>query len=169
MASLLDAALVSAAVALGVEWLAKPRLEARKERILRQYHARDEVRRALHDILYSAAKLKHQTPATCSSSDQGQQAADAITSATQSLDDVFRTEVMPFAGEQTSDLVAGYIGFVHGVMASTCPEQDRGEQIMTGTAVLIDVLGGPFQGPLYPVRWRYRARRAAELKAFLDA
>ncbi len=34
LGSLLAAAIVSAAVALGVEWLAKPRLEARKERIL---------------------------------------------------------------------------------------------------------------------------------------
>jgi hypothetical protein len=38
LGGLLAAALVSATVALGVEWLAKPRLEARKERILRRYH-----------------------------------------------------------------------------------------------------------------------------------
>ncbi len=58
LGSLLAAAIVSAAVALGVEWLAKPRLEARKERILGRYRARDEVWRALDSILLAAATMK---------------------------------------------------------------------------------------------------------------
>jgi len=55
LGSLLAAALVSAAVALSVEWFAKPRLEARKERILGRYRARDNVWRALNSILLAAA------------------------------------------------------------------------------------------------------------------
>lgn len=56
--NLFAAALVSAVVALGVEWVAKPGLEARKERILRRYQARDEVWRVLNSILYAAATMK---------------------------------------------------------------------------------------------------------------
>jgi hypothetical protein len=44
---LLAAAVVSAAVALGVEWLAKPRLEVCKERIPRSWQAEDEAWRTL--------------------------------------------------------------------------------------------------------------------------
>jgi hypothetical protein len=39
--------LVSALVAFTVEWLVKPRLEMRKERILRRWRAKDEVWRTL--------------------------------------------------------------------------------------------------------------------------
>jgi len=42
---------VSVLVALGVEWLAKPRLEVRKKRILRRWRAKDEVWRTLDRIL----------------------------------------------------------------------------------------------------------------------
>lgn len=169
VATLLDAALVSAVVALGVEWLAKPRLEARKERILRRYHARDEVRRLLDGILFDATKLKRRTPAADADSDDARQAVDAIVTATQSLEQVFRTELMPFTGEQSTSLLAGYVGFVRGVMASTGSALEKGEQIVTGTTMIIDVVGGPYQGPLYPVRRRHRARRMADLAEFLDA
>jgi hypothetical protein len=47
LASLLAAAVVLTAVALGVERLAKPQLEMRKERILRRWRAKDEVWRSL--------------------------------------------------------------------------------------------------------------------------
>ena len=58
LSSLLAAALVSALVTLGVEWLAKPRLEMRKERILRRWRAKDEVWRTLDRILYFAAIIR---------------------------------------------------------------------------------------------------------------
>ncbi len=58
LSGLLAAAMVSAAVTFGVEWLAKPRLEARKERILRRCRAKDEVWRTLDRILYWAAVMK---------------------------------------------------------------------------------------------------------------
>lgn len=169
VANLLDAALVSAVVALGVEWLAKPRLEVRKERILRRYHARDELRRLLDGILFDATKLKRQNPATDAGGEQVRQAADAIVTTIQSLEEVFRTELMPFADEQRTGLLADYVGFVRDVMTSTRTARERGELIVTGTTMLIDIVGGPYQGPLYPMRRRYRARRTAELTAFLDA
>ncbi|MEV6515032.1 hypothetical protein AB0M37_04500 [Micromonospora chalcea] len=43
----LVSALTSAVVTLGVEWLAKPTLEARKERILAKHRARASVKRCL--------------------------------------------------------------------------------------------------------------------------
>lgn len=63
VANLLAAAPVSIVGAFGVEWLAKLRLEARKERILRRYHARDEARRVLDSILFAGAALKRHAPA----------------------------------------------------------------------------------------------------------
>jgi hypothetical protein len=169
VADVLTAALVSAVVALGVEWLAKPRLEARKERILRRYRARDEVRRLLYDILFNATKLKSRPPATSANDGEAWQAADAIVPAARSLEDAFRMEVMPFTRDEIAAALAGYVGFVRGVMESDRTGRDKGEQIAAQTSVIIDVLGGPGQGPLYWARRRYRARRLRELNDFLDA
>lgn len=169
LANLLAAALVSAFVAFGVEWLAKPRLEARKERVLRRFRAGDELRRLLYEIMFDATKLKQQTSASSANGDDVQHVSDAITAATRSLENVFCSELMPFTGEKPTDLLAGYVGFVCGIMESARAPRDKGEQIVPRTAMLLDVLGGPGQGALYWARWRYRARQAAELKAFLDA
>lgn len=169
MANLLDAALVSAVVAFRGEWLAKPRLEARKERILRRYRARDELRRLLDGILFDATKLRRQTLATNADNGEVRQAADAIVVAAQSLEEVFRSELMLLTSERRTGLLASYVGFVRGVTASAGTAREKGEQVVTGTSMLIDVVGGPFQGPLCPVRWRYCARQMAELTKLLDA
>ena len=58
LSGLLAAALVSALVALGVEWLAKPRLEARKEMILGRYRAKADVWRALDRILLAGKVMQ---------------------------------------------------------------------------------------------------------------
>jgi hypothetical protein len=100
LGGLLAAALVSATVALGVEWLAKPRLEARKERILRHYQARDDVWRALDDILFAAACMK----SIQARSHDVQAAAERIVPAARSLEEAFRG-VMP-------STAAGHIGLL---------------------------------------------------------
>src|SRR5260370_24135917 len=102
--SLLAAALVSATVALGVEWLAKPRLEVRKERILRRYQARDDVWHALDRILLAAATMKN-----TQSQPEDVQAADAgIIPAAQALQEAFR-EAMLLTSGRNLPLVASSV------------------------------------------------------------
>jgi hypothetical protein len=55
--SILVPALVSAVVALGIEWIAKPTLEVRKERILAAARARREAYRLTWEIMNVATPL----------------------------------------------------------------------------------------------------------------
>jgi hypothetical protein len=169
VANLLVAALVSAVVALGVEWLAKPRLEARKERLLRRYRARDEVRRLLGDVLFNATKLKIQSPPVNAHGDEVGRASSEIATAISSFEDTFRAELMPSTRDEIIGVLASYVGFVRGVLGSDRADADKGAQIATHTSAAIDILGGPGQGWLYWARWRYRARQLRALKTFLDA
>ena len=165
ISNLLAAALVSAVVALGVEWIVKPGLEARKERILGRSRARDEVWRALNSILYAAAMMKSaQTPAA-----DLEAAGAGIIPATLALEESFH-EVMLFAGGRAIDLTSHYVGMIRGVMASSRAWREKGEMLFDGTTLIMDVLVGPGQVPRYWVywaRWRYRRRRAREAEAFL--
>lgn len=56
-ATVLIAALTSAAVALAIEWAAKPRLEARKDRILEQSRAKREIELQLQIIVSLSGSL----------------------------------------------------------------------------------------------------------------
>jgi hypothetical protein len=161
---LLAAALVSAAVALGVEWLAKPRLEARKEMILGRYRARAGVWRALDRILFAAAVMKSPR----AQPEDARAAAAEVIPALQALEEAFR-EVMPFTRERNRDLVASWVGMARGTMASDRTWREKGELLATYTPMVMDVLGGPGQGFLYWAKWRYRARRAREAQALMDA
>jgi hypothetical protein len=164
LASLLAAAVVSALVAVGVEWLAKPRLEARKEMILGRYRTRAEVWRALHRILFAATVMKSPR----SQPQDAETAGTEVIPALEALDGAFR-EVMAFTRERDRDLMASYVGMVRGTMESARSRREQGELLATYTPMVMDVLGGPGQGPLYWVRWRYRGRRAREAQALLDA
>lgn len=164
LGGLLAAAVVSAAVALGVEWLAKPRLEVRKERILRRWQAKDEVWRTLDRILFAAAIMKN----TRSEPEDVQAADTEVLPATAHLEEVFR-EVMLFTRGRGLDLVASLVGMVRGAWQSDRTCREKGELLSTWIPVVMDVLGGPAQKPLYWLRWRYRARRAHQARAFFDS
>lgn len=162
LGGLLAAALVSALVALAVEWVAKPRLGARKEMILGRYRARADVWRALNRLLFAGKVM--QSPR--SQPEEAQAAANEVISALQALEEAFR-EVMPFTRGRNIDLVALYVGMVRGTMQSDRAWSQKGELLATCTPVVMDVLGGPGQGMLYWARWRYRARRAREAEALM--
>ena len=164
LGGLLAAAVVSAAVALGVEWLAKPRLEVRKERILRRWHAKDEVWRTLDRILFAAAIMKNTR-----AQPEDVQAADAeILPAMADLEETFR-EVMLFTSGSNIDLVSSLVGMIRGVWQSDRTCRQKGELLFACIPVVMDVLGGPAQKPLYWLRWRHRARRTREARAFFDS
>ena len=163
LGSLFVAAIVSAAVALGVEWLAKPRLEARKERILRRYQARDDVCHALYDILFDAGYMK----SAQARAEETEAAAERIVLAAQALEEAFRA-VMPFTTVGRIDLMASYAGMVRGTMMSDLPWHQKGELLSNCTPMIMDVLGGPGQGRLYWARRRHRAQRALEAQMFMN-
>lgn len=161
LSGLLAAALVSALVALGVEWLAKPRLEMRKERILRRWRARDEVWRTLDRILWAAAIMKNpgSQPEDVRAADAGILTAD--------LEETFREAIL-FASRRNIDLVSSLVGMIRGAWKSDRTYRQKGELLFTCIPVVMDVLGGPAQKPWYRARWRYRAQRAREAQALLD-
>jgi hypothetical protein len=162
LGGLLAAAAVSAAVAFGVEWLAKPRLEVRKERILRRWRARDEAWRTLNRILYLAAVMKSPQ----SQPGDVQAAEAAVLPAVAGLEEAFR-EVMPLTRERDIDLVAGLVGMIRGAWESDRTGRQKGELLFTCIPAILDVLGGPVQRPLYWARWRYRKRRAEQAEAIM--
>lgn len=162
LGGLLAAAVVSATVALGVEWLAKPRLEVRKERLLRQWRAKDEVWRTLDRILMAAAIMKNTR-----SQPEDVEAADAgVLRATVGLEEAVR-EVMPFTSARNIGLIASFVGMIRGVWKSDRTCRQKGELLFTCTPMVMDVLGGPAQKPLYWTRWRYRKRRAEQAEAIM--
>lgn len=167
--NVLVAALVSAVVALGVEWAAKPRLEARKERLLTIQRARWQVWRYLHQILAHGYALT--TPPASGPDEDTRAAHEAVVPATRELEAAF-SEVVTFGGRDRLEMVgvlASYVGAVRGVMASDRTWHDKGKLLHTWTPAVMDVLGGPGQGPLYWLRRRYRGRRLRELQQELDA
>ena len=162
LSGLLAAALVSALVAFGVEWLAKPRLEVRKERILRRWRATDEVWRTLDRILWAAAVMKNPDPQP----GDVQAAAAGVLPAAAGLEETFR-EVMVFTSGRNIGLVSSFVGMIRGAWMSDRTYRQKGELLFACIPVVMDVLGGPAQEPLYWARWRYRRRRAEQADAIM--
>jgi hypothetical protein len=168
LVSALVSVFVSAVVALGVEWAAKPRLEARKERLLTIQRARWQMWRCLNQILKHGTALAVTPP---SGPDEDTQSAHyAVVPVVRDLEAAF-DEATSFDGKvrlDTVGIIASYVGNVRGVMASDCAWQDKGQELKNWTTMLMDGLGGPTQPPWYSLRRRYRARRLAELRQALE-
>jgi len=122
------------------------------------------VWRTFDRILFAAAIMKNTR-----SQPEEVQAADAeVLPATAHLEDVFR-EVMLFTRGRDIDLVAGFVGMARGAWQSDRTCREKGELLFACIPVVMDVLGGPAKKPLYRLRWRYRARRVHEARAFFDS
>jgi hypothetical protein len=134
----------------------------RRERILRRWRAKDEVWRTLDRILYLAAVMKNPQ----SRPGDAQAAAAAVLPAVADLEETFR-EVMPLTSERDIDLVAWLVGMIRGAWESDRTCHQKGELLFAHIAVVLDVLGGPVQKPLYWARWRYRKRRAEQAEAIM--
>ncbi len=173
LANVAVSALTSAVVALGVEWLAKPRLEARKERLLHRHRASADVRRQLDTILFDAGKLLHiRMPAGLKEDQRAiyvrelRETSDEILTATRALEDA-QLDVMSVTSDHNIELLASYVGFVRGVMRSERTWTEKGDMIWTCTPIVMDVLGGRGQSALYWMRRGYRARRHRQATALL--
>jgi len=134
------------------------------------------VWRHIDSILFAGAKLKvARIPADLSEDqrrrrrEENQVAAGGIVPATESLEQAF-FEVMPFVPDDAIEVLADYVGFVRGVMASERTWREKGDLLSACTPMIIDVLGGgPWKGRLDWVRWRYRTRRLQQFKTFVAA
>lgn len=122
--SALISAVTSGLVALGVEWLAKPRLEARKERILAKRRAEDEIIRQLLRIQENSIRLsKYPSMKGMTSSEQTklrsvyEEFIGRIREATGTLDGAV-TDLAPGLKDGLYSLFTGYLGLAKGTLES---------------------------------------------------
>lgn len=142
-------------VTLAIEYVAKPRLEARKERILGALRARRELLTAITRLSLAARMYCEELPATAPQDlqrawghERGRQYDVLQTQARQLLDDVPRyAHAYP---RQFDDVVLGYVTTVHAVMLSMRPRSRK--------AALVADLGVPVATALeVPPMWNVRA------------
>jgi hypothetical protein len=165
MSPVLVSALTSAVVALGVEWLAKPQLEARKERILARYRAMAEVKRLLASIMLDASTLSSaRMPSGLNEErrrawrDEYQRISERVVTMTRSLEEALLL-VAPFTRDRIRTVLGHYVGYARGIALSDRTWGDKGEILVECTGPLLDVFGTPSQGWLYKARLLHRAHQ----------
>jgi hypothetical protein len=142
-ATLLITALISAGIsgslALGVEWLAKPRLEARKERILARRRAESEIRRQLLRIRESGIRLAGYRSLKGASKDQQtwirktyDEFANRIRPAITTFDEAM-TDIAPQLPGGMYSLLTAYVAFVTITLESNDTYRRKGWILLTGT------------------------------------
>jgi hypothetical protein len=105
--------LVSGVVALGIEWAAKPRLEARKERLLEVYRTRRELKGNLLRVMMITGKWKQfdPLPGLMSEEEIGRLGSEAARGP-QELDEITRTmadNIETYAGNLYTRRIFGWI------------------------------------------------------------
>lgn len=171
MGSLFSTVLTSAFVALAVEWLAKPRLEARKERLLALYRARRAFEKNLLIILGNAAKL-----ATGAANGiprgtdeelrrairaEADRAASQIDAATKDMSDNVMDYVLTYSTDRIRNLIIRYVFTTRGISISSRTRVEKAEMLKEVTA--------PINTWLFARRRLIaRARAFTELPKILD-
>lgn len=166
-ATLLLSALISACtsgvVALGIEWLAKPRLEARKERLLARNRALAEIRRQLGRILELSIRLsKYPRMSGLDSERQAEmrrpynEYIERARTSINALDEAI-SDLSPELPRGFYSLFTGYLGHAMGTLGSENTYKRKGEMLSYGTfAVRL-----AYETPRWrPLRRRKRIRLA---------
>ncbi|WP_327591387.1 hypothetical protein OHA25_60670 (plasmid) [Nonomuraea sp. NBC_00507] len=154
-------ALTALIVTLGVEYLAKPRLEARKERILDALRARRELLTSLTVMAVAAdavrTKIPHGIDATVRERlvVERTRQYDRLRDEAQRLGDTLPRYVSVFVGPVRTLLVS-YASTTWGLLLSAQAQYQQAETIYEMTQQLATVLDGP--------RWRPHARVAALIR-----
>jgi hypothetical protein len=168
-ATLLVSALISAGtsgtVALGIEWLAKPRLEARKDRILARRHAESEIQRQLMRIRESSARLADY-PSTkgANSSQQAQvrkiydEFSERIRKAITALDEAM-TDIVPDLSPGLYSLFTAYVAFVMMTIDSDEISTRKGYRLGVGTLAVESA----YKRRWIPFRRHHRASHAESI------
>jgi hypothetical protein len=143
-------------VTLTIEYIAKPRLECRKERILAMVHSRQELLSSVVDLSMAAGVVKLEAPPAMAVETQGRVEAERqrqygrIREQSERLFD----QAGKYAGAYAlphvmRDIVIGYIYCVQGVALSARSQRQQAETIYN--------LGIPMAGILdHPRFWQVR-------------
>lgn len=168
-ATLLISALIAAGtsgfVALGVEWLAKPRLEARKDRVLARRRAESEIRRQLLRIRESGIRLSDYPSLRGASKDQQtlirntyDEFAGRIRPAITTLDEAM-TDIAPQLSGGMYSLLTAYVAFVIITLESDDTYRRKGWVLAVGTQAVETA---------YSRRWPpFRRRHRAALAEYI--
>ncbi|GAA3129139.1 hypothetical protein JOF29_007321 [Kribbella aluminosa] len=142
-------------VTLAIEYLAKPRLEARKERILGVIRTRQEVLAVITKLSIVAKMYGDDLPATAPLDLQRRVKVerDRLYKVLEDQSRHLMDDVARYAGVYRGplrDILIEYTGAVHGVMLSMRPRQRK--------AAHLAQLGKPIAtAPEVPPRWQVRA------------
>lgn len=168
-ATLLIAALISAGtsgiVTLGIEWLAKPRLEVRKDRILVRRRAELEIRRQLLRIRENSIRLSDYPSLKGASSGQQSQVrkiyeefADRVRQAIGALDKAM-TDIVPELSPGLYSLFTAYVAFVMMTIDSDEIYKRKGYNLAAGTLAVESA----YKRRWLPFRRRHRASQAEDV------
>lgn len=151
----LIAAITSAVVALAIEWAAKPRLEARKDRILEYAKARREILLQLSLITMSAASLNADISELDSAErrkllsvlDEQRASVVAASGTIQQALAVVGFKTRP----QIREVIARTIGLTRGIAISEKLREQAAAELMAVSSLALDLYHAP--------RWRFLYRR----------
>lgn len=155
--TVLVAALTSAGVALSIEWAAKPRLEARKERILSRHRSASEINRQLYQIRECAIRLSKVQPMGDLTGEQRSTLNSEWNKTIGRLENSARLldEAMPNLYPQKSyeiyGLMTAYLGLVYGTLGSSNTLVYKGKRISLATQAVSVALNQR--------AWRFRKRK----------
>jgi hypothetical protein len=162
--TILISAATSGFVTLAIEWLAKPRLEARKERILAAHRARRQLSEAMLTIGVAAARLNRQRLPSDMPVEQRrslladeQRAADSIDRLT--LDLVER--LGEFAGTYAwhgRDLVIKYVSVMRGVVLSSRSRAEKAQIVIECTSPMATFLFGSGLRPVGRIKSLFKVQ-----------
>jgi hypothetical protein len=156
--TVLVSALTSAGVTLAIEWMAKPRLEARKERILDRSRARREIIRQLSIMVIKGASLNSADMSTLSAPERRLMQAkldemrDEVIAAARTIESLFPT-VARKTDPQIRDVMTYTIGMAQGIAMSEKLRSQAGAEIVAISSLALD---------LYYARW-WQARKRRKL------
>jgi hypothetical protein len=153
--TVLISALTSAGVALAIEWAAKPRLEARKERILDQSKAKRDVLRQLATIVSLAASLNADVSSLSTSERRImlgilEERRVQIITASKAADSAFNNVVLR-TDHRTRVVISKTIGMTQGIASSDKLRSQASEELAIVSSIALDLYHFP--------RWRMRKRR----------
>lgn len=162
-------ALTSGVVALGIEWLFKPRLESRKERLLELHRKRQAFRENMVSImLYASMWSDFSMPADASPAesanvqDEMGRGLVKLDQATQAMMDEVHDIAATFLQSSVTMLVARYILGMRALQLSDRPVDDKLSKFLELTMPMHDVLFG--------TKWRFvhRVKALLALPVLLD-
>jgi len=168
--TILTSALVSGAVALGIEWVVKPRLESRKERIIgywRKRHTFDSYLLKMLVISGRWSEFKEQTevPDDFRRKLSGEMDRDfgQIDDMTRELfDDIGSYALtyvgvkLPYINRSIPDMIADYIYIVRGIVISDRAQRAKAQMIRELTEPAFNFLFGSRKHPVRRMRALFR-------------